>query len=398
MVAKNTIKALVKEYTPYICELRRRIHQHPELSGEEVETAKLLAHLFRDMGMEVEEHIAGGNGVIATLYGKGTGKTIALRADMDALPMPEETGLPFASKIQDIMHACGHDGHMAVLIGAAKVLCELSGEFEGTVKFLCQPSEEKAPVGGAKAIVQSGILDGIDGIYAMHVWPSLPAGTIGVLPGPMMAASDHISITIHGKSSHAAMPHRGVDAIAVAGQFLTAAQIIISRQINPLYPAVLTFGRIQGGDRYNVVADTVTIEGTCRTYQKEAQDTVELQLGKILAGLDIMYGTASELCYERGYSAVVNTPEAAAFIADTAKECFGPHILAPVAEPAMTAEDFSALLNAYGGGFYWLGATKPGDAVYPLHSNHFAVDEAALPIGVELMAALVLHCLDEKND
>ncbi|MCH4166372.1 MAG: amidohydrolase [Megasphaera sp.] len=393
MSTQTAIKTLVKKYMPAVCELRRQLHEHPETSGEEIETAALLAGLFRQMGMDVEEHVAGGHGVIATLHGNEPGKTIALRADMDALPMAEETGLPFSSHVAGKMHACGHDGHMSIMVGAAKVLNDLRHEFKGTVKFLCQPSEEKSPVGGAKAIVASKALDGIDGIYAIHVWPTLPTGTIGVLPGPMMAASDHISITIHGKSSHAAMPHKGIDAIVLAAQFITAAQTIVSRQINPLYPAVLTFGTIAGGDRYNVVADKVELAGTCRTYQGEAQDMAEAQLQKLLAGLDMVYGTTSELQYERGYAAVVNTPESAAFIAKTAEECFGPAVLAPVREPAMTAEDFSALLNAYGGGFYWLGATKPGEAVYPLHSNHFAVDEAALPIGMELMAALVLKRL-----
>ncbi|MCH4179316.1 MAG: M20 family metallopeptidase [Megasphaera sp.] len=393
MVEQTAIKTLVKKYTPAICELRRQLHQCPELSGEETGTARRLADLFRQMGMTVEEHIAGYQGLIATLHGKDPGKTIALRADMDALPMTEETGLPFRSQTEGKMHACGHDGHMSVLVGAARVLSDLRNEFTGTVKFLCQPSEEKAPVGGAQAIVASGALDGIDAIYAMHVWPALPAGTVGVLPGPMMAASDHISVTIRGKSSHAAMPHKGIDAIIAAAQFLTAAQSIMSRQVNPLYPAVLTFGKITGGDRYNVVADYVELEGTCRTYQEEARDAIESHLRQLLIGLDTMYGTTSELRYDRGYAAVVNTPEGAAFIADTAKECFGENVLAPVSEPAMTAEDFSALLNAYGGGFYWLGATRPGDVVYPLHSNHFAVDEKALPVGVELMTTLVLKQL-----
>lgn len=397
MNTQIAIKSLVKKYEPSVCELRRHLHEYPETSGKEIETATLLSGLFRQMGMDVEEHVAGGQGVIATLHGSEHGKTIALRADMDALPMTEDTGLPFSSHVEGKMHACGHDGHMSIMVGAAKVLNDLRREFKGTVKFLCQPSEEKSPVGGAKAIVSSKVLDGIDGIYAIHVWPALPTGTIGVLPGPMMAASDHISITIHGQSSHAAMPHKGIDAIVIAAQFIMTAQTIISRQINPLYPAVLTFGTIQGGDRYNVVADKVELEGTCRTYQTEAQDMVESQLQKMLAGLDMVYGTTSDLKYERGYAAVSNTPKSAAFIAKTAEECFGPTVLASVHEPAMTAEDFSALLNAYGGGFYWLGATKPGDAVYPLHSNHFAVDEAALPIGMELMTSLVLKRLQEDN-
>ena len=393
MVTKEKIEALVKQYTPKICELRRQIHENPELSYEEVETSALMAKTLRSLGIEVQETVAGLHAVIGTLYGAKPGPTIALRTDMDALSIPEETDLPFKSKNPGKMHACGHDGHMSILLGTAMVLSALKDEIAGNVVFVCQPAEEKSPTGGAKAIVASGVLDGIDAIYGLHVWPTLPTGQIGVRAGAKMAASDHVQITIHGKSSHAAMPHKGVDAIVAAGQFITAVQDIISRQINPLYPTVLTIGKINGGTRYNIVADTVVLEGTCRTYDKEAQDTVETNLGNFLKGLDAMYGTTSELDYERGYAAVVNEPDQAELIASTARECFGDAAVPVIAEPAMTAEDYSGYLQKYKGGFFWLGATKPGAPVYPLHNAKFAVDEDCLPIGVELMASLVFKGL-----
>lgn len=393
MVTKEKIEALVKQYTPKICELRRQIHENPELSYEEVETSALMAKTLRSLGIEVQETVAGLHAVIGTLYGAKPGPTIALRTDMDALSIPEETDLPFKSKNPGKMHACGHDGHMSILLGTAMVLSALKDEIAGNVVFVCQPAEEKSPTGGAKAIVASGVLDGIDAIYGLHVWPTLPTGQIGVRAGAMMAASDHVQITIHGKSSHAAMPHKGVDAIVAAGQFITAVQDIISRQINPLYPTVLTIGKINGGTRYNIVADTVVLEGTCRTYDKEAQDTVETNLGNFLKGLDAMYGTTSELDYERGYAAVVNEPDQAELIASTVRECFGDAAVPVIAEPAMTAEDYSGYLQKYKGGFFWLGATKPGAPVYPLHNAKFAVDEDCLPIGVELMASLVFKGL-----
>lgn len=385
---REKIKALVQQYTEDIWAYRRHIHEHPELSNEEAETASYMAATLRSFGIEVQEHVAGTNAVIGTLRGAQPGPTIALRTDMDALPITEETELPFASKASGVMHACGHDGHMAILLGTARVLSQLQDTLAGTVIFICQHAEEKSPHGGAKAIVASGVLDGVDSVYGLHVWPNLPTGQIGVRNGAMMAASDHIQITIHGKASHAAMPHKGIDAVIAAGQFITAIQDIISRQINPLYPVVLTFGRISGGTRYNVVADTVELEGTCRTYDKEARDTVQAQLESMLKGLDMMYGTTSELVYERGYDAVVNSPAQAAFIADTVTECFGDDALGRVDEPAMTAEDFSGYLQAYDGGFYWLGTTKPGEPMYPLHNSHFAVDEDSLPIGVELMTTI----------
>ena len=264
---------------------------------------------------------------------------------------------------------------MSILRGAAEVLSRIKDDLSGTVVFICQPSEEKSPVGGAKGLIASGALDGIDAVYGLHVWPTLPSGTVGVLPGPMMAASDHIRIVMKGKTSHAAMPHKGVDAIVAAAQFLTAAQTIISRRVNPLYPAVLTFGKITGGTRYNVVADTVEIEGTCRTYHEEAQDAVETYLQDTLKGMDAMYGTESTLYYERGYAAVRNTPAQADFIAGVVRQCLGDEGLADVQEPAMTAEDFSGYLQHFDGGFFWLGATPQGQTVYPLHNTHFAVDE-----------------------
>ena len=393
---QKEIKTLVATYTDDIIAMRRAIHEYPEISNEEERTAAYMAKMLRSFGVDVQEHVADSYAVIGTLEGIRPGPTIALRADMDALSITEQTGLPFASQCEGKMHACGHDGHMAILLGAAKVLSALKNKLAGTVVFVCQPAEEKSPQGGAKRLVASGVLDGIDSIYGLHVWPTLPTGTIGVKAGPMMAASDHVRIVVRGVSSHAAMPHKGVDAIVAAGQFITAAQDIISRQINPLYPAVLTFGRISGGTRYNIVADEVELEGTCRTYHKEAQDMVETQLGNMLRGLDMMYGTKSELHYERGYAAVVNSAAQADFVASVAADCFGKDVLADVPEPAMTAEDFSGYLQSFDGAFFWLGATKASDTVYPLHNSRFAVDEDCLPIGVELMASLVYRAMEKQ--
>ena len=392
------VKALADAHYDELVKLRRYFHEHPELSNVEDATCDTIQKKLEEYGIrtEVVEH-----GGVFGFIDNGPGKTVLMRADIDGLPIQEtETNLNqkrvCVSKNPGVMHACGHDGHMSILLGAAEVLSQVKDDIPGTVVFICQPSEEKSPVGGAKGLVASGVLDGVDAVYGLHVWPTLPSGKIGVLPGPMMAASDHIRIVLNGKASHAAMPHKGVDTIVAAAQFLTAAQTIISRRVNPLYPAVLTFGKITGGTRYNVVADTVEIEGTCRTYHAEAQDAVEAHLQDTLKGIDAMYGTVSHLDYERGYAAVRNTPQQAAFVAGVAKDCFGPDVLAAVDEPAMTAEDFSGYLQKFDGGFFWLGAIKPGDTVYPLHNTHFAVDEACLPVGVELMVSLVLAKMKEK--
>ena len=396
MAAEDRLKTLIEQYTPHICELRRTFHRQPELSYEEQGTARVIAAEFRSLGLEVHEGVGGIPSVIGILHGaQGAGPTVALRADMDALQITEATDLPFASERPGIMHACGHDGHMAILLGAARVLASLRQELSGTVIFIGQPAEEKSPHGGARAIVASGILEGVKAVYGLHVWPTLPVGQVGVLNGPVMAASDHVTVTLHGQSSHAAMPHRGVDAIVAAGQFIMAAQTLVSRQITPLYPAVLTFGRIAGGSRYNIVADEVTLEGTCRTYHAEAQDLMETKLEGLLQGLDVMYGTQSELQYERGYGAVFNQPDQADLVRRVVTGRFGAGALAAVSEPAMTAEDFSGYLKDYPGAFIWLGATAPGKPVWPLHNAHFAVDEACLPMGTEMMAALALAALRE---
>ena len=397
MTQQEIIMNLTEKYLPHIINLRRTIHKHPELSNEEQDTAALLASELKALGFDVRENIAGGYGVSALLKGNHPGPTVALRTDMDALAVQEDTGLSFASETEGKMHACGHDAHMAILIGTASVLADMKPAIRGNILFICQPAEENAPTGGAKAIVAAGLLDGVAAVYGLHVWPALPTGTVGVRTGPVMAASDHVVIIIKGKSAHAAMPHKGIDALVAAAQFITAVQDSISRQIDPLCPAVLTFGKICGGTRYNIIADEVVLEGTCRTYNKETQDTIEKHIADILSGLDLMYGTTSTLVYERGYAAVVNTPQEASLAAQAVIGQLGQAALVEPPEPAMTAEDFSGYLQKYAGAFLWLGATAPGDTVYPLHSDKFAADENCLSVGIQCMTALILASLSMHN-
>ena len=397
MAGEDRLRDLVGAYTNRVRTWRRKIHEIPELSGEEVKTAALVVSELQGLHVEVTSQAAGGNGVLVVLHGRNPGRTIALRADMDALSIEEKTGLSFTSQHPGKMHACGHDAHTAMLLGAVHVLHDMRDQFDGTIKFIFQPAEEKSPDGGAKNIVASGFVDDVDAIYGLHVWPTLRTGEIGVRTGPVMAASDHVSIQIVGKPSHAAMPHRGIDAIAAAGQCITAAQNIISRQINPLHPAVLTFGKITGGSRYNIIADTVDIEGTCRTYHTETQDAVEMHLKQILEGIDAAFGTTSRLQYDRGYDAVVNSTAQAALAAAVVTDRFGKKALADVPEPAMTAEDFSGYLKVCTGAFLWLGVTAEDAEIYPLHNACFSVDENSLPIGVELLSALALSALKQKK-
>lgn len=391
----DKIKQLVEKYTKRAVELRREIHQNPELSHHEELTGALIAEELREIGMEVIDNLAGAHGVLGIIHGGKPGRTIALRADMDALSMTENTGLPFSSNHEGRMHACGHDGHMAILLGTAHILWDMRQDIAGTIKLVFQPAEESAPEGGARAIVSAGILDNVDGIYGLHVWPDLPTGKIGVKAGPMMAASDHITVSITGKSSHGAMPHNGIDAIVAAAQFITAVQSLVSRRVDPMEQAVITFGKISGGDRYNIVADSVVIDGTCRTFNPHIQDMIEKKLSDLLIGLDSMYDTQSTLHYERGYAPLINSPEQASLIRRVIIERFGENAVANIQHPAMTAEDFSVYKAACPIGFCWLGTAKPNVPVYPLHNTNFTIDEDILPIGMELLSATALNALNE---
>ena len=260
------VKELVAGYWEQICRHRRYFHENPEPSHCEKETAAYISAALREMGLEPIEHV-GGYGVIALIRGEGAGKCVALRADFDALEVQEQTGAPFASRKSGFMHACGHDMHAAMLLGAAWVLNELRHTFSGTVKLIFQPAEEDAAASGAKAMIAAGCLTEppVDAIFAQHIWPSLPTGTIGVRKGSMMGASDRFFITVHGKAGHGGKPDEGIDAIVIAAHIVTALQTIVSRNVSPMGNAVVSVGKIGGGTRYNVIADAVHMEGTCRS-------------------------------------------------------------------------------------------------------------------------------------
>ncbi|MBQ7267873.1 MAG: amidohydrolase, partial [Synergistaceae bacterium] len=251
---------------------RRDIHSHPELSQNESRTSELAAKVLEGLGLEVTRNI-GGHGVVGLLRGKNDGKTIALRADMDALPLNEETGLPYASQTQGVMHACGHDAHTAILLGAACALSEMKDRLSGNVKFIFQPAEELNPTGGAPGMIRDGVLENphVDALLALHVWPIYETGKIALRSGALMAASDRIFLTVHGKTAHGSRPDQGNDAIVTAANIITGLQAVISRSVSPLDSAVLTIGTIHGGYRYNVIPDTVKLEGTVRTLNPDTQ-------------------------------------------------------------------------------------------------------------------------------
>ncbi|NME35396.1 MULTISPECIES: M20 family metallopeptidase [Fusobacterium] len=378
-----------KEIQEYLQNIRRELHENPEISNKEFKTSEIILRELEKFGNFNIRKNVNGNGIIADLIGTKEGKTIALRADMDALQIEEETGLSFESKNKGIMHACGHDNHMTMVLGAAYLLSKRKEELSGRVRFIFQPAEELSPNGGAKGMIKEGALDGVDTIFSMHVWPDLPLGKVGIKEGPLMAASDHFTVTIKGKPSHAAKPNEGIDALVTGAQYVTAVQTIVSRNADPMKSMVITIGKMQAGSRYNIVAGECVLEGTCRTFAPEMRDLAEKRLKEVLDGICLLSGCTGELNYERGYMAVLNDGEMTKYMSDKIKEIYGEEALVEV-EPAMTAEDFSFYLNKVPGAFAWIGTTGEGEKVWPLHNSHYSPNEGVLWRGTALLTKLVL--------
>ena len=391
-----TVAESAKAIEEHLRQLRREFHRHPETSGNERETAARIVRELEDIGgFEIREGV-GGNGVIAELSGALPGPTTALRADMDALQIEEETGLSFRSENPGVMHACGHDNHITMALGAARLLAQGKDELRGRVRMIFQPSEELSPQGGSRKMIEEGALEGVDAVFGMHVWPDLPLGKVGVKAGPLMAASDHFTVTIKGKPSHAARPNEGIDALVAGAQFVTAAQTIVSRNADPMKSIVITIGRLNAGTRYNIIAGECVLEGTCRTFDPSVRDLAERRLSEVLAGICTVSGCTGELNYERGYMAVMNDGKMADYMKESADRILG-NGTAVTVEPAMTAEDFSFYLDKKPGAFAWIGTTPPGETVWPLHSSHYSPDEGVLWRGAALLAGLALGVQERQE-
>ena len=389
-VFKEIIQEKAKQYAEKIVEWRRHFHENPELSGEEVETSKYIQEQLFNMGIPFNANVFQ-YAVIGEIKGAHPGKTVALRADMDALPVTEQTGLPFASKNTGKMHACGHDSHMAILLGAAAVLNSIKDQLHGTVKLVFQPAEESGTIRGAYHIVETGVLEGVEEIFGLHVWPDLPVGTVGLRKGNLMAASDRFDVHIKGKATHGAMPHLGTDAIVAAANWIVNVQSIVARETDPMENLVCTIGTFKSGERYNVGAEDAYLEGTCRTYNPAKRDYIENRLIESLKALDLMFGTTSVIDYQRGHSATINDADSIDHLTKVGTEYLGEEAIVLPEVPAMTAEDFSAYLNKYKGAFIWLGTGYEGNPA--LHHNKFAIDESVLQTGVTLMSGAIAELL-----
>ncbi len=373
----------IEDLVAPLVSFRRDIHANPELAYEEHRTAKKIAAALSELGLEVHPGI-GKTGVVASLKVGTSDRTIGLRADMDALPIHEKTGLSYASRNPGIFHGCGHDGHVSMLLGAAQYLAH-TRHFDGTVHFIFQPAEEGEA--GARAMIEDGLFARFpcDRVFALHNWPDLPIGTISTRSGPIMAAADKFEILIEGRGGHAAMPHQTPDAILAASDLVTQLNSLVSRRISPMSTAVLSVTQIEGGSSHNVLPAAVRVVGTVRTFDAEVQDRIEESLRLVAEGVATASGTCITVNYDRYYPATINNAEAAEEALSAAAEFAHAEI---AQQPAFTSEDFGFMLQACKGAYIWLGQGR-GDGDVPLHHPHYDFNDDVLATGIRLHVALV---------
>ena len=382
----SEIKNLAQDFAPRLIEIRRHIHSHPELSGEEYQTSAYVAGVLSSCGLNVQESV-GKTGVVGELIGLGSDRrTLAIRTDMDALPIQEHPKFDFASRKQGIMHACGHDVHATLGLGTAMVLSQLVNKLPGNVRFLFQPAEEIAQ--GAKWMVKDGAIEGVNAIYGVHVFPSIPVRQVGIRYGALTSAADELEIIIQGESGHGARPHQAIDAIWIAAQVITTLQQAISRTQNPLHPIVLSIGQIEGGRGHNIIADRVRMVGTVRSLHADSHANLPQWIENIVRGVCQTFGAKCQVDYRRGVPSVQNDRTLTQIVESATREAWGDASVQILPEPSLGAEDFSVYLDRVPGCMFRLGVGNKNDGAtnYPLHHPKFEVDEDAIITGVVTMA------------
>ncbi|WP_341961034.1 M20 aminoacylase family protein [Pseudomonas sp. RC10] len=367
------------------CAWRRDFHAHPELGYHEHRTSEQVARLLESFGLTVTRGV-GGTGVVATLQ-RGTGPAIGLRADMDALPMQENSGLAHASTHDGCMHACGHDGHTTVLLATAQHLCEAT-DFTGTVHFIFQPAEETGA--GARRMIEDGLFEQfpMQAVYGLHNWPGLRQGSLAVNPGAMMASQDTFNILIQGSGSHAAMPENGIDPIVVATQLVSALQTIVSRRISPLDAAVLSVTMIEAGTAYNVIPHTATIRGTVRCLSRDVRSRIQEMIATMVNTLPSAFGATGTVAFREGYPVTQNDPACAERVRDVAASILGAENVRWDTRASMASEDFAYMLQSCPGAYFWLGADG-AEASRPLHHPAYDFNDALIPVGVRLFCGIL---------
>lgn len=386
------ILAMANELAPELSRLRRDFHMHPELGTEEYRTVGIVDDVLKSLGIETKR--VADTGLVGILHGKKPGKTIGLRADMDALPLPDKKTVEYASTVPNKIHACGHDVHTAALLGGAMILSRLTDKFAGTVKFFFQPAEET--VGGADRMIKAGVMDNpkVDAVFGLHTAMNLAAGKIGVPYGMVNAACDQLEFIVHGKPSHGAAPHQGVDAIIAMVHIVTALQTIVSRTVDPVDSAVITIGTVNGGYQRNIIADEVRLTGTLRTLDPKTRVAVKEKIKKVAEGVATSLGASVDVIIDPHCPSVINNDSMSDIVNQSAIELLGKEEVEVITRPGMGFEDFSYFLEAAPGSFYRLGVRNDAKGInQPGHSSLYDVDEACLPIGAAMHAKLVLDYL-----
>ncbi|MHA6258828.1 M20 metallopeptidase family protein [Sporosarcina sp. CAU 1771] len=392
--------ASIDEFEPEMIELRRDFHRHPEISFEEVRTPKVIAEYLENLGIDVRRNV-GGRGVVGTLKGGLPGKTIALRADFDALPIHDEKDVEYKSTIPGKMHACGHDGHTAALLTTAKVLAKHRERLPGTIVFIHQFAEELAP-GGAKPMIEDGCLDGVDAIFGCHLQSTMPLGNVYYREGYIQASADKFEIEVIGKGGHGAMPHETIDPIIIASQIALNLQTIASRRVDPLDQLVVSIGAFHSGNAFNVIPEKAEMAGTVRTYNPEVRDLAERSITRIATSIAEANDARAVVTYERGYDSLYNHPKETDFVRTSVQGIPGVENVIET-PPVMPAEDFSYYTQKVPGSFFFTGAQMPNDEdVFPHHHEKFNFDERAMAISAKSFCSIILayqneHTVEEKT-
>jgi amidohydrolase len=384
----NTLRKKIYEMKDWLVEIRRTIHMHPELGFEEIETSKLISEWLERFGLQVKRGMAK-TGVIGILKGKRPGRTVAIRADMDALPIEESDRVPYASKIKGKMHACGHDAHVAILLGVAKFFSSVPDQVKGNIKWIFQPAEEGG--GGGRVMVEEGALEDpkVDAVFGAHVFPFLSIGKIGIYEREGLAAADRFTVKIKGKGGHAATPHVTKDPILAVGHLITQIHSIVSRNINPLESGVVTIGRVSGGTAFNIIPDEVELLGTVRSLSSEVREELKSRIEQIAQGIARSFAMDYKFDFEYGYPTLVNDPEMSKLVASACSEGVGSKNVETL-RPSMGAEDFAYYLEKVPGAYFRLGCRNEAKGIiHPYHSNLFDIDEEVLPLGVEMFVRIV---------
>jgi amidohydrolase len=393
----SNVRNIATALQPKLVEIRRDLHQHPELSNREFRTAGIVAEYLRRLGLSVQTGVAH-TGVVGLLQGNRPGPTVAVRADMDALPIQELNAVPYRSKHEGVKHACGHDVHTTIGLGVAEVLSKIRATFPGSVKFIFQPAEEGAPTGetgGAYLMLDEGVLDNppVESILGLHVMPTLDAGKLGYHVGPVWASNDAIEMAIHGQKTHGAYPHTGVDAILVASHVLQALQTLINRSVDVRDPLLISFGVIQGGNQFNVIADEVRLLGMMRCLNPEIRRTAPARIEALVRGITGSFGASHSLKISPGAPVTMNHPEMVKRAVPVLEAAVGEENVL-LQKPQMGAEDFACYAERVPGFYFMLGVRNESLGITEmLHTTRFDVDETCLSVGVNAMSSLVLECL-----